>query len=570
MTANPIDPVRREIIRSGLQSVPDLVEEDLCRTAYSPLVYEYKDFAVGLVDPEGRIISLAANGLPMFLISLLGAAVRDGVELYGADGFKPGDAIITNHAGTLGQHLNNVVMYSPVFGPSGELRAFMAVVVHWIDIGGHYNGSCVGVDNSSIFSEGLQFRTVKLYDAGQRVEEIFRIIRCNTRLPDMLFGDIDAQYAGVMRGAELFAMLMKRHGEDDVLSAIEIIWEQSAVAARAAVLAIPDGVYAAESFLDNDGIDLDRQIDIGVKVVIEGDTFTVDYSGMGAQVKGPYNCGPNGGAVPSAFMAFRYLFRPDGAANHGDFAPIRIVLPSGTVFSADEGAALGFYQTVIFTALDTILAALAPAMPDRVAAGHHASQGMFSISSVDPETGKARQFIDTVLGGWGGSARGDGVGPFKTLIHGDARDIPVENIEMTNPVIVERYEWRQDSGGPGKFRGGLGIDKTLRITGPCLLSAQFERINCPPWGLFGGGSGQVGGIEVVKADGTHHVASKVSDLPLDSGDLVHIRSSGGGGYGDPKLRDPAHLAEDIRLGYVSRDAAGADYSKGIDALALAS
>ena len=185
-----VDPVKLEIIRTALQAIPDLIEADITRTAFSPLIYEYKDYAVGLVDAEGRAIALAQHGLPGFLTNILGLAVRDGLKVYGVEAIEPGDAIISNHAGTVGQHLNNVVMYTPVFGTGGRLLAFMAVNVHWIDIGGRVPGSAWGTDTTALIQEGLQLRSVKLYRRGQPVEEMFRVIEYNTRQPEALLGDI--------------------------------------------------------------------------------------------------------------------------------------------------------------------------------------------------------------------------------------------------------------------------------------------------------------------------------------------------------------------------------------------
>jgi N-methylhydantoinase B len=237
-----LDPVKLEIIRAGLQSIPDLIEVDLMRTAFSPLIYEYKDYAVGLVDVEGRSIALAQHCLPGFLTNVLGLAVRDGIATYGLDRIEPGDAILCNYAGLIGQHLNNVIMFTPVFGEQQRIVAFMAVNVHWIDIGGRVPGSCWGTDTTELIQEGLQFRSVKLYRRGQPIEEVFRIIEYNTRQPHALLGDIAAQYAACAKGRQMFEQLLARHGQDVVLDAIGMIWRTTAAAARAAVRAAPDGI----------------------------------------------------------------------------------------------------------------------------------------------------------------------------------------------------------------------------------------------------------------------------------------------------------------------------------------
>ena len=209
-----IDPISLEIIRHGLVAIPNEIDANITRTAFSPLVYEYKDFATGLVDPEGRLVAQGKGSIPIFVANALGNAVRDGLEIYGLDDIHDGDVIISNHAGTLGQHLNNVVMYTPVFvGPDrDELFGFMCVLVHWIDIGGSSVGSCSASDATEIFQEGIQYRTVKLWQRGVRNDEIYRIVEYNTRFPTMVLGDLDAQLAGTLAGREKVQTLTDRYG----------------------------------------------------------------------------------------------------------------------------------------------------------------------------------------------------------------------------------------------------------------------------------------------------------------------------------------------------------------------
>jgi N-methylhydantoinase B len=545
-----VDPVTLEIIRTGLQSIPDLIEADLMRTAFSPLIYEYKDYAVGLVDGTGHSIALASHGLPGFLTNVLGAAVRDGISLYGIDAIEPGDVIISNHAATMGQHLNNVIMYTPIFGAGPRPVAFMAVNVHWIDIGGRYPGSCLGTDTTELIQEGLQLRTVKLYRRGQPVDDIFRVIEYNTRQPEMLLGDVAAQYAGCVRGKELFESLMARHGEVQLFNAIQQLWAQSTDAAYAAVRKVPEGVYEASSFMDDDGIDRGRPIPIRIKVIIKDGEFIVDYSGISDQVKGPYNSGTMGGGDASARIAFKYLFSPYETVNEGSFAPVKIILPEGKLISATGNAPLGYYQTPLSTVIDTIIAAVAPALPERVAAGHFGALGVFGFSGTNPRNGRFFNLFDTAHGGWGASMHGDGAGPYKTIRHADNKDIPVETLEALYPLLVENYAWRPDSGGAGKHRGGLGIDKTIRVLAPCKFNISFERFGCPPWGLAGGLPGLPASAEIETTQGIEP-ARKISQRELVAGDHVYLHTGGGGGYGRPEQRDRALVEADLRAGYIS-------------------
>ncbi|MES2536460.1 MAG: hydantoinase B/oxoprolinase family protein [Pseudomonadota bacterium] len=546
-----LDPITLEIIRNEVQSIPDLVEADLMRTAFSPLIYEYKDYAVGLVDAQGRSIALARQGIPLFLANLIGLAVNDGLATYGTQGIEAGDVIVTNYAGTLGQHLNNVVMYTPACTSDGKIVAFMAVVGHWIDIGGQYPGSCLGTDTTEVFQEGLQIRSVKLIAKGKRVEEIYRIIEHNTRLPEMLLGDIEAQLTGCLKGRELFMNLLERHGHDVLFDGIDEIWRSAEAAARAGVEAIPDGVYEMESFLDDDGVELGKRIPVHVIVRIEGSEFIVDFSNVADQLKGPFNSGRFGGAEVCARIAFKYLVVPDEPANEGCFTPVSVVIPPGKFLSAAPNAPFANYSLPLPTVIDTIIAAMAEVMPEKVAAGHHASFGVYGFKGKDPRSGRHFNIFDTSHGGWGGSMHGDGVGPYKTLGHGDNKDIPVEVQEALYPLMVESYAWRDDSAGAGQNRGGLGTEKVYRITAPCTASVALERHFCPPWGLKGGGAGSAGYVEFQRAGEPPCTLLKLSALAVVPGDRLHVYSSGGGGYGSPLQRSPEQVHNDVVQGYVS-------------------
>jgi N-methylhydantoinase B len=554
-----VDPITIEIIRQLLQSIPDEVETDLTRTAFSPLVYEYKDYAVGIVDAEGRLITQSRGGIPIFLANVLGLAVLDGVAIYGRENIHPGDVLITNHCGTMGQHLNNVVMYAPVFDPGDPTRivAFMCVLVHWTDVGGRYVGSSASNDTTEIFQEGIQFRSVKLRSRGEPVAEMYRMIEYNTRFPEMVLGDVEAQYAGCVKGSGLFTEITRKFGLGTTLDAIATMWKQSEAAAREAVRSIPDGIYRADAFLDNDGIDLDRRIECPVTVKIEGDRFTVDFSEISPEVRGPFNSGREGGGVTAARIAFKYLTTPDELTNEGSFVPLNVVLPDGKFLSAGATAAMARYSTPLATVIDAIIRAMANAVPDRVAAGHHASMGSHRFQGrID---GRLFTHLDTAHGGWGGSRGRDGAGPYKTLAHGDTLDVPVEVQEALYDLRVDAFGFRTDSAGPGEYRGGLGLDKAYTIHQPVNLTLTFERNGCPPWGLLGGEDGQPGYVEIERPGQQKQKYLKATDIPLSPGDRVFVHTGGGGGYGPPRDRDPTAVGHDVRRGFVSIEAARTRY-----------
>jgi N-methylhydantoinase B len=482
-----LNPITAEIIRYGLLAIPRQIEVNITRTAFSPLVYEYKDYAVGIVDPEGRLIADSQGGIPLFVANALGVAVRDGLLVHGADGIEPGDVIFSNHSGTLGQHLNNVVMYTPIHAGS-ELVGFMAVLVHWVDVGGIAVGSCAPVGTTEIFQEGVQFRSVKLWSRGQPVRDMYRTIEVNTRFPRMLFGDLEAQLAGCLLGRDMTVALVEKYGLPTVQAAIELMWSRSEQAARAAIRAMPDGEYRASSFLDNDGQDLDRPVPIEVVVRVHGDEMTVDFSGIAEQVRGSINSGRDGGAVTVARIAFKYLATPLEPANEGAFRPLHVEIPDGKFLSAKADAPMAMYSTPLPTVIDTVMRAMVQAAPDKLAAGHHGNFGIHTFSGRDPRTGEWFFNLTSGHGGWGGSQGHDGPGPYKTMSHGDTLDVPVEAQEALYPMRIEAQQLRADSAGAGEFRGGVGMEKVITALAPSEVQLNLERTRCPPWGVFGGGA----------------------------------------------------------------------------------
>lgn len=553
-----INPITAEIIRHGLLSIPNQIDTNITRTAFSPLIYEYKDYAVGVVDPEGKLICQSTGGIPIFVANALGVAVRDGITVHGLDGIEPGDVIISNHAETLGQHLNNVVMYTPVYGLDGRLFGFMCVLVHWIDVGGMVPGSCLSTTTTDIFQEGIQFRSTKLWSRGKPVKDIYRIIEVNTRFPHAAMGDLESQLAGTLLGKAKLEELLGKYGMDQVRAAIELMWNHSERAARDAISKIPDGVYEASSFLDNDGIDFSKNIPINVSVRVHGDEMTIDFSGIADQLNGPLNAGRDGGAVTVARIAFKYIATPDEPANDGSFRPVHVTIPDGKFLSAGKNAALGMYSSTLPTVVDTILKAMVDVVPDRLAAAHHGTMGIHAFDGQNPKTGELFQNLETIHGGWGASNRRDGPGPFKTINHGDTRDVPVEAIEALYPLRIEYQRFRMDSGGAGKFRGGLGLERATIALAPGKVRTNIERTGCPAWGALGGKSGTPPISYLERPDGDRKPILKGA-FDLQPGDAVRAYSGGGGGFGDPRERVAEYVALDVKRGFVSPEAAREQY-----------
>ena len=561
MVRSGLDPITAEVIMHGLSAIPNLVDKNIARTAYSFLIAEYKDYAVGIVDCDGKLITQSRGGLPIFVANALSAAVSDGLDIYGRARLQHGDVVISNHAGSMGQHLNNVVMYTPIRVGEGDadLVGFFAVVMHWMDVGGITVGSCQSPFTTDIFQEGIQFRTVKLLNRGDRVEEMFRMVAENTRFPKLVLGDLEAQIAGCIAGRDMVAELVEAWGAANIRAAVEQFWSRAEAATRATIASIPDGEYSAASFLDDDGIERGKPVEIAVKVIISGDQAIIDLSGVAAQLKGPLNSGYQGGAVAASRMAAKYVFSPDGPANYGAFKPIQVLCPPGRFLSAGPTAPIGGSGFTIPTVVDTILRALAPCLPERIPAAHH---GTYSVHVIDgyTEAGELFQHIEFAAGGWGASRDRDGGGPFRSMAHGDTLEVPVELQESNHPYLIEYVRLRPDSGGPGRHRGGLGLEKAYRMKVSARLTTSIERTSCPPWGLDGGQPGATGRVEVIRTDGSCQTLFK-GETGLGVGDRVLLFTAGGGGHGDPATRDDEAIARDVSLGVVSAEAAQRDYRR---------
>ncbi len=550
-----IDPITLEVIRHGIIGITDQIDANITRTAFSPYIYEYKDFAVGLVDAGGQLVAQSTGGMPPFVADSVGTAVRDGLKVYGRENLFEGDVVVCNHAAVQGQHLNNTVMYTPIYGgPEREtLIGFFAINVHWIDIGGSTPRS------RDIFEEGLQLRSIKLWSKGEPIEEVYRIIENNTRLPVELMGDISAQLAGCLLGRDLTREMAERYGLETFFGAVTEILDRGEAAARARIREMPDGVYETETSLDNDG-DHDIPIAVRVRVIVKGDAITVDYSGMDDTAPGCINSGYFGGGVTTARVAFKYLVVPGEAANEGVFRPLSLVLPEGTILSAPPVAPMGNYSMPFPTVIDAVIRAFEQAMPDHVTGGHFGTHSGFRIYGRWADSGDAFNGHDSGHGGWGACARHDGAGPFRTMAHGDTRLIPMELQETILPFRIDELSLREDSAGAGKFRGGLGFRKKYTFLAPCFLQTNLDRTKMPPWGVRGGKPAQSGCVTVFKAGkGKGEIVCKAKGYPIEPGDTAILETGGGGGYGDPKERALDLIQRDIEFGYVSAPAAARDY-----------
>jgi len=554
-----VDPITEEIVRSSLVAITDEMKTNLMRTAYNLVIYEAQDFTVGLFDVEGRAISIGL-GLPMFIHGL-SETIRAQCAVYGTDSLDEGDILLTNDAYVTGSHLNHMVITAPIF-VDREVVGFASSMAHWMDVGGVLGGTTL-----DIYSEGLQVPVVKIFKAGRQDDEITRLIEMNVRFSELAMGDLRAQVSSVRTGETRVRALMDRYGKESVLASIRELFLRSERAARSVVREIPDGLYEAEAFMDDDGVQIGRPVPIKVAVGVRDDHMTIDLSQVSPQVGGYYNSGITAG-LSAARVAFKCITSPDTyPINDGSFRPVEVILPLGTVVSATRPAAMRWWMTYPMTVVDCILRALSDVTERAAIAGHHADLGVVSFYGTNKATGRFFMGSGGVSGGgWGATARGDGVSATVCINDGDTHNQPIEAMEMKYPVVVEEYALRVDSGGPGMARGGLGTRRVVRQRAAVRFNSFVERTKDAPWGIAGGQSAFPNRVSVRRANGevVSFTNGKIDGMSLAAGDAYIVETGGGGGYGEPGRRSRALVVSDVKRGYVSvaqaREVYGVDVS----------
>jgi N-methylhydantoinase B len=547
------DPIERQIIRQRLVAIPNLIEKNVERTAFSLLVREYKDFAIGFVDAEGKVVTQSRYSLPGFVANALGLGVREAIKVIGTENLFTGDIVLVNGY-VIGKHLNDVVALTPVRS-GDQLIGFFAVLVHWIDVGGRIVGSCFSSESTDIWQEGFQLPTVKLMERGQRVQDVFRILMANSRFPDLLYGDLQAQLGGCFMGRDMVNEIVKTHGAGAVKATVAEMRHDASAAAARAIAALPNGVYRSKSFLDDDGVKHGVALDIEVLVTIEDEHITIDLSGTSSQTPGPVNLSFDGGAVAFARVAAKTLLSPEAPVNEGDFDNIKVIAPEGSFLSARHGAAMGQGGYNGPTVADTVLHALAYALPDKVPAGHHGTYGVHTFTGLD-RRGERFLCLDAMSGGWGAFSDRDGPSALRSLTHGDVRDVPVEIQEAMYPYRIVSKRLLNDSGGAGCHRGGLGVEKIYEFPEGTDLrfNINVERIGCPAWGMDGGKDGTPPSVRFVPVSGEERHLRK-DDVQIGHGDFLRVVSGGGGGYGSPLERAADEVVRDVIDEYISAETA---------------
>ncbi len=538
------DPVTTEVIRNAFGSIACQMNNNLARSAYTPIIYEMKDCSVGLLNADGHLLG-QAPGLPIFL-GALEVVVKATTEYFGGpEIYKPGDVYALNDSYMAGSHLNDVNVFSPIFY-NDDLIGFGATKAHWLDIGAKDPGQAM--DSTTIYHEGYRIGPTHLYREGRPERGVLDFLCRNSRLPRSIWGDMHAQIAACRTGERQLAELLDRFGRETVEASSAEIFAQCERMDREVVAGIPDGVYAADGYLDSWGPGGDP-VYVRVTVTVDGEEMTLDLDGSSPQTPGCLNCG-FAQTISAARLAFKMLINPELHVTGGTFRNLTVKAPEASVFDAREPAACQYYFPHLGLMIDLFFKALAPALPHRAIAGQAADPMNVLFSGVDPTTKEPFVLGEATAIGWGAYEGGDGSNGLINYGGGDLKNIPVEVLESRYPIRVHEYSLRPDSGGAGRWRGGLGVEREYEMLADVMVSTWFERTLTPGWGLFGGGPGAVTET-TLSVNGEKVPVMKVNQRPAPAGARIHIATGGGGGFGDPAERDPELHGSDLVDGYVS-------------------
>ncbi len=511
------------------------------------------DHSCAIFNHDKRLLAQAEH-IPVHLGSMT-LAVNNGIEKFKGS-LNDGDMIIFNDPYISGTHLPDITLINPVFYHD-ELAGYVVNKAHHSDVGGKAPGSMSG-DASEIYQEGIIIPPVRFVDQGEIVEEVTDIILSNVRTPEIRMGDLRAQIAANHLGRQRFTELVQRYDLDTFRASCTEAFNQSERMMRGEIKRIPDGIYKAEDYLENTGTS-DEPVKIVVTIQVQGDTVRVDYTGTDDQVEGPVNA-VWGVTLSGVYYVFRCVTDPSIPANDGCYRPIQVFAPQGTLLNPIPPAPVaGGNVETSQRNVDVLLKALSKAVPERVCAACQGTMNNISVGGINPKTGKQWSFYETIAGGMGGRLKSDGIDGIHTHMT-NTMNTPIEVVEKEFPIHFLKYELRCDSGGAGKWRGGTGLERSWMLLAPsATLSILAERTESQPWGLFNGLNGESGEYTLTDANGTIQKLRSKCTLRITDGDVLTVKTPGGGGYGHPFKRDCNRILTDILDEKVSKTSASILY-----------
>ena len=542
---NSINPVTLEVIRNKLEGIANEMQSTLLRSSFSTVVKEGRDASASLFTIHGETLAQSVS-IPIHLATLI-PIIETFLETFPLPTMKEGDLYMMNDPYLGGTHLPDIAIAMPVFH-EGRIVAISAAITHHQDVGGMSPGS-VPPTATEIYQEGLRIPPMKYREQWVMNETLVELMKLNVRIPDMLFGDIGAQVAACTVGARRIGELAGRYGNNQLLASFAELLDRSEKMTRDALRTIPDGTYPYTDYLDNDGIDLERPVKIKVAVTIEDGTMHCDFEGTDRQTAGPFNAVPSGSQA-AAYYAVRALTDASIPTNGGCFRPVTLSLPEGSLLNPVEPAPVNSRTASLKRVCGSIIAAFKDIVPNKIPADSASALLILSFGGVRDD-GSRYIVGEFDAGGSGGGPFKDGVDAIETD-GSNCMNLPAEALELEAPLRINRMALRQDSGGVGKYRGGLGCVREIELLdGVAIVTHRGERHNHPPRGSRGGGDGMLAHTTIFRADGREEVVPSKKLLQMNAGDRMLIQTAGGAGYGDQAQRDPEAQRQDIKNGKVS-------------------
>ncbi len=540
-----LGPIEIEVIRNALTAAAAEMDVTIWRTSRSTIVRELLDYSTAVFDTEGNNVAQSAR-IPQHLNSM-GAALHTLLDRFVDPAqWGPEDVVVTNDPYCGAQHLNDVLVFKPVFH-EGMRIAYVGALCHHIDMGGMAPGSYAATA-TEVFQEGLRIPPLKLVEDGRLNQAIWAMIGQNVRKPELMLGDLQSQLASLDVGAAAIRRLAARYGAGATVEACARILDMSEAAMRAAIRAMPDGVYEFEDSLDEDGVS-GEPVRLHARLTVAGEEIEVDLTGCADQQRGPVNCTP---AMSNCAVYYAIIAATDGAvqANSGCYRPIRILHREGSVTSCRPPASVAHRVSVTHRLANVLFGALHRPLPDRIPAAYYGGSYVATFHTA-AEDGHRDVLVEIEIGGTGAHPSKDGANAWSFGMHNNA-NIPIEMIESQMPLSITRYGLVPDSGGAGEHRGGLGLVREWRVESPtCVVPANMDRFRFPPYGLAGGQPGSLGRLLRLRAGEETPIPPKSDGVLLRRGDIIRLETSGGGGFGNPERRDPVAAARDRALGYVT-------------------